>query len=494
MEDRSMEKEIKIIGLGAGDIEQLTIGMWKELKNAQHLFLRTKEHPVIEDLIKEDISFISFDSVYEKWDTFEKVYEEIVEELLKAADMKGSIVYAVPGHPLVAERAVQLLLEKGKERGIDVTVKGGQSFLDPIFAALHIDPIEGFQLMDGTSLKREELQLSNHVLIAQVYDQFTASDVKLTLMEELPDDYEVYIVTAAGSSGEEIKKVKLYELDHQVTLNNLTTVYVPPVKRPETLYHQFETLREIIATLRGPNGCPWDRKQTHESLKPYLIEEAYELMEAIDEQDDDHMIEELGDVLLQIMLHAQIGEDEGMFTISDVIRTLSEKMVRRHPHVFGDVKAEDAEQVVANWNEIKKAEKGKQEASLMESVNKQATSLMKAYEYQKAAAKVGFDWEAVEPMWEKVDEEIREFQAEVKSTDNKTEAMSKEFGDILFALVNIARFYKIDPEVALAGTNHKFSRRFQYIEKRVKELNRPFSSFTLEELDQFWNEAKKSER
>ncbi|HWO94955.1 MAG TPA: nucleoside triphosphate pyrophosphohydrolase [Bacillus sp. (in: firmicutes)] len=488
-----MEKEIKIIGLGAGDMEQMTIGIWNELKNAEYLFLRTKEHPVIEDLVKEGVSFLSFDSVYEKWDTFEKVYEEIAEELFKAADTKGSIVYAVPGHPLVAERVVQILLEKGETRGINVTVKGGQSFLDPIFAALHIDPIEGFQLLDGTALKREELQLTNHILIAQVYDQFTASDVKLTLMEELPDDYEVYIVTAAGSSGEEIKKVKLYELDHQVTLNNLTTVYVPPVRQSETLYHQFETLREIIATLRGPNGCPWDRKQTHESLKPYLMEEAYELIEAIDEQDDDHVVEELGDVLLQIMLHAQIGEDEGMFTISDVIRTLSEKMVRRHPHVFGDVKAEDAEQVIANWNEIKQAEKGKQEVSLMEGVNKQATSLMRAYQYQKAAAKAGFDWDAVEPMWEKVSEEIKEFQAEVKNTQDKTEAMSKEFGDILFALVNIARFYKIDPETALAGTNHKFSRRFQHIEKRVKELNRPFSSFTLEELDQFWNEAKKNE-
>jgi tetrapyrrole methylase family protein / MazG family protein len=492
MEDRNMEKKITIIGLGAGDMDQLTIGMWNELKNAEHLFLRTKEHPVVENLIIEGISFTSFDQIYEQWDTFEKVYEEIVEELFKAAHEKGVIVYAVPGHPLVAERAVQLLLEQGAERGVEVTVKGGQSFLDPIFASLHIDPIEGFQLLDGTALKREEIQLTNHVLIAQVYDQFIASEVKLTLMEELPDEYEVFIVTAAGSHLEEIKKVKLYELDREVTLNNLTTLYVPPVRKTETLYHQFETLREIIATLRGPNGCPWDRKQTHESLKPYLLEEAYEVIEAIDEQDDDHMIEELGDVLLQVMLHAQIGEDEGMFTISDVIRTLSEKMVRRHPHVFGNVEVEDAEEVVSNWNDIKKAEKGKKEESLMEAVPKQATSLMKAYQYQKAAAKVGFDWEDVQPMWEKVKEEIDEFQEEVKAAENKTEAMSKEFGDILFALVNVARFYKIDPEVALAGTNHKFARRFQYIEKRVKELNRPFSAFTLEELDQFWNEAKKN--
>ena len=273
------------------------------------------------------------------------MYEEICEFLLNEALAK-EITYGVPGHPLVAERTVQLLLEHGPQRGIEIMIGGGQSFLDPLFQAMKIDPIEGFQLLDGTDLKRDEIQVAQHVIIGQVYDQFSASDVKLTLMEKLPYDYEVYIVTAAGSSEEVIKKVQLHELDHNMELNNLTSVYVPPVKDEAVHYKDFSKLRSIIAELRGPNGCPWDKKQTHESLKKYLIEEAYELIEAIDNEDTEHMTEELGDVLLQVMLHAQIGEDEGYFAIDDVIEGLSEKMVRRHPHVFGDVQAENEEDVL----------------------------------------------------------------------------------------------------------------------------------------------------
>ncbi|MBM7704907.1 nucleoside triphosphate pyrophosphohydrolase [Metabacillus iocasae] len=482
-----MSKTITVIGLGAGDLEQLPLGIFRILKGAKNLFLRTEEHPVVSHFEEEGILFTSFDTIYEQHDSFEEVYQHIVENLCSQDD---DIVYAVPGHPLVAERTIQLLLEKAQEADIRVEIKGGQSFLDPIFSALKIDPIEGFQLLDGTSMNRAELQLTQHVLISQVYDQFVASDVKLTLMEHLPDEYPVYIVTAAGSALEVIKKVKLYELDREVTLSNLTTVYVPPVVESEPLYHQFESLRHIIATLRGPNGCPWDKKQTHTSLKKYLLEEAYELLEAIDNEDDDHIVEELGDVLLQVMLHAQIGEDDGMFSIDDVIRELSSKMVRRHPHVFSDVNVENAEEVVQNWNEIKQEEKGERTESILDRVPNSATSLMKAHQYQKEAAKVGFDWDHVEPMWDKVFEEIREFKDEVQVSNNENK-LSDEFGDILFALVNVARYYKVDSESALAQTNHKFSRRFQYIENQVNETGKPFSAFTLEQLDTFWNDAKK---
>ena len=224
----------------------------------------------------------------------------------------------------------------GEERGVTIEVSGGQSFLDDIFRVLRIDPIEGFQLLDGTDLKQEEIQLRQHILVGQVYDSFVASNVKLTFMEKLPYDYEVYIVTAAGSKDEKIRKVPLVELDREAEVNNLTTIYIPPVKNETLIYKDFYKLKGIIAELRGPSGCPWDMKQTHESLKKYLIEEAYEVIEAIQEQDVDHLVEELGDVLLQVLLHAQIGEDDGYFNIDDVIEGLSAKMVRRHPHVFGD--------------------------------------------------------------------------------------------------------------------------------------------------------------
>jgi tetrapyrrole methylase family protein / MazG family protein len=481
---------IYIFGLGAGDIEQLPLGVYRKLKTASPLFLRTKEHPVAKELQEEGISFTSFDFIYEKHEQFAEVYQEITAILLEQAK-KSDIFYAVPGHPLVAEKTVQLLLEAERRNECRVVIEGGQSFLDALFTALKIDPIEGFQLMDATSFQGDEWSLTKHTIFCQVYDSFIASDVKLTLMEQLPDDYPVYIVTAAGSKEEKVTKVPLYELDRVATLNNLTSVYVPPVRDEKLLYHRFETLRRVIATLRGPNGCPWDRKQTHASLKRYLLEETYELFEAIDDHDDDHMIEELGDVLLQVMLHAQIGEDEGMFSIDDVIRGITEKMIRRHPHVFGDVTVDNAEQVVENWQRIKEKEKETKEepVSLLADVPKSLPSTLKAYELQKKAAKVGFDWDDVEPMWEKVAEEIAEFQQEAVKPHDHSQLIG-EFGDILFALVNVARYYDINPEEALQMVNQKFYRRFSYIEEQVRKSGRAITSFSLAELDRFWEEAK----
>jgi tetrapyrrole methylase family protein / MazG family protein len=479
---------IFVLGLGAGDLEQLPLGIYRKLQKASPLFLRTKEHPVVYQLEAEGIQFQSFDEVYEKHERFEDVYKEIVTILLEKV-RNNDIFYAVPGHPLVAEKTVQLLLEAAENNMCKVQIEGGQSFLDALFASLKIDPIEGFQLIDATSFREDAFQLTQHMIFCQVYDKFIASEVKLALMEQLPDEYEVYVVTAAGSKEEKIEKIPLYELDRVTSLNNLTSVYVPPVKEEAMLYHRFETLRRVIATLRGPNGCPWDRKQTHESLKKYLIEEAYELLDAIDRQDDDNMIEELGDVLLQVMLHAQIGEDEGMFSINDVIHSITEKMIRRHPHVFGDIAVENADEVVRNWESIKAEEKGEQPASLLDKVVKSLPGLLKAYEYQSKAAKVGFDWPDVQPMWDKVKEEMVEFQQEASVSSNQQKLIS-EFGDLLFALVNIARYYNINPEEALAMTNEKFYRRFTYIEEQVKVRGWDITSLTLEQLDKFWEEAK----
>ncbi|PEE44366.1 nucleoside triphosphate pyrophosphohydrolase [Bacillus pseudomycoides] len=485
-----MSRVITILGLGAGELDQLTMGVYRKIKEADHMYVRTKEHPVIEELEKEGVKYTAFDDVYESHDTFEIVYEIIANTLIEQAQ-GADIIYAVPGHPLVAERTVQLLLRKGETKQIEVRIEGGQSFLDPMFASLKIDPIEGFQLIDATSFERGQLELRQHLIFCQVYDAFVASEVKLTLMEMLPDEYEVYIVTAAGTSFEQVKKVPLYMLDHETELNNLTSVYVPPVTERASLYQQFDVLREIIAELRGPNGCPWDKKQTHQSLKKYLIEETYEVLEAIDEEDDDHLIEELGDVLLQVMLHAQIGEDEGWFSVDDIIRTLSEKMVRRHPHVFGDIDVENAEEVVLNWEEIKKQEKGHVRESALTGIPKSLPQLMRAYEIQKKAGKVGFDWDDVQPMMDKAFEELKEFEQEVAKMDK--EKMLGEFGDLLFAFVNIARYYKLDPEEALRTTNEKFMRRFIYMEAKVAEMNKEMQELTLEQMDALWEEAKQIE-
>ncbi|MFA9458039.1 nucleoside triphosphate pyrophosphohydrolase [Halalkalibacter sp. AB-rgal2] len=481
-------KKITVIGLGAGGLEQMSLGIYRYITKHKKLLVRTMEHPAIKELEAEGVVIESFDHLYEEYDDFERVYEAIVEQLKEKNDTE--LIYAVPGHPFVAERTVQLLKD---DQDVTLHVLGGQSFLDDMYTALQVDPIEGCQIIDGTSMNRDELELTHHMIIVQVYDSYIASEVKLTLMDRLPDDYEVTIVTAAGSRDQIIKTVPLYELDRDLALSNLTAVYIPPVKNDQLLYGEFDALRQVIAKLRGPGGCPWDQKQTHASLKKYLLEEAYEVLEAIDQEDDEHLIEELGDVLLQVMLHAQIGEDEGYFSIDDVVRSLTEKMIRRHPHVFGDVKVKDSDDVVLNWDVIKQQEKGQQpEELLLDGVPKGIAALIEAKKLQKQAAKVGFDWSEAAPILVKLQEEIGEFLQEVK--DERMNEMTKELGDMLFVVTNLARFYGIDAEEALLGANQKFRRRFNHIEMVTRERGLAMSNLTLEQLDDIWEEAKQLEK
>ena len=486
-----MTASIHIIGLGAGTLEQLPYGIYKTLKDAAHLYLRTKEHPVVTELVQEGVTFTSFDDIYEKHGDFSSVYEEIAENLLQAAKAQGPIVYAVPGHPLVAERTVQLLLDQGEAKGVAITIGGGQSFLDPVFARLQIDPIEGFALLDATSLSTQQINPSLHTIIAQVYDQLTASDLKLTLMEVFPDDYTVTVATAVGAGElERIESVALYELDRVDHLGNLTVVYVPPTQEQAVRYRQFSYLKEIVAILRSPEGCPWDREQTHQSIRKNLIEEAYEVLETIDDDDPDAMCEELGDLLLQIMLHSQMAAEDGYFSVEDVVAALNSKLIRRHPHVFGELAAEDAEEALANWDDIKRQEKAAKGVDLeaqskLAGIPRELPALMYAYKLQKKAAGVGFDWDNVEDVYKKIDEEYKEVR------EASPEERAGELGDLLFAVVNLARFYKVEPEEALSMTNRKFKQRFSYIEQKLREANKSFDQTDLAEMDRWWEEAKK---
>ncbi|MFD1204482.1 nucleoside triphosphate pyrophosphohydrolase [Sporosarcina contaminans] len=481
---------ITIIGLGAGDLDQLSLGIYRKLKEAEFLIVRTEQHPAIEQLRAEGIKIDSFDEVYVENDAFETVYEEITERLL-ALSKEKHITYAVPGHPLVAERTVQLLIEKEREGFVKLQFAGGNSFLDPIFAALRIDPIEGFQLVDGTDMKRDDVQMTQHVLIGQVYDAFVASEVKLSLMEKYAYDHPVTIVTAAGSSSEKLRTVPLFELDRETEIDNLTTVYVPPVIERERRLKEWSAFREIIAALRAPDGCPWDREQTHESLKRYLIEEAHELLQAIDQEDDEGMVEELGDVLLQVFLHAQIGEDNGYFAMEDILQAVGEKMIRRHPHVFGDRNVENSDEVLKNWQEIKKAEKPHVE-TLLEGQERHSSSLLTSFNYQKEAAKVGFDWPDISGAFDKFEEEWQEFKEEV--ANGTKQSQTDELGDVLFTLVNLSRFLKLSPEEAMQHANQKFKSRFSYVEQCVKAGRGDFKNYTLDELEEFWQRAKGREK
>jgi tetrapyrrole methylase family protein/MazG family protein len=477
--------KIEIIGLGAGGYDQLPLGVYKKLTlTNQMIYTRTINHPVVRQLQAEGVEFQAFDSIYEKESSFEAVYHQIVDSLIEQAKEKD-ILYTVPGHPMLAEKTVQLLLENEE---VDAQVMGGQSYLDDMFTALRIDPIEGFQFVDGTSFTRKQLQLENHLIFCQVYDRMIASDVKLALLEDLPADYEVTVVRAAGTNEETVRRMPLEELDRFSGVDNLTSVYVPPVPS-DLLHHTFENLREVIRRLRAPGGCPWDRAQTHESLREHAVEEVYELIEAIDQEDDEGMIEELGDVLLQVMLHSQIGEDEGYFTVEDVIRAITEKMIHRHPHVFGDQAVESVEEVHRNWEQLKKEERGHRDRkSVLDGIPEQLPALAKAYKLQKKAAKVGFDWNHIEDIQSKLEEELAEVAEAIQADDQ--EEVEKEFGDVLFVLANMARFYKINPELALNRTNQKFFTRFTYMEDQLTKQGKQLKQTELSEMDYYWEEAK----
>ena len=256
----------------------------------------------------------------------------------------------------------------------------------------------------------------------------------------------------------------------------------------------FTDLMEIMARLRGENGCPWDRDQTHESIKPYLVEEAYEVLEAIDEQDLAKLKEELGDLMLQIVFHARMAEDAGAFSMQDVLTAINEKLIRRHPHVFGDLKAETAQEVLFNWEQIKQTERRKlnDRASVLDGVPRELPALLRAHRLQEKASRVGFDWTEAQEVFRKVEEELAELRAAMDGRE--ADRVEAELGDLLFALVNLSRFLAVNPEEALRKTIARFIARFRYIEEELSRRGRSLRQATLEEMDALWAEAKAKSR
>ncbi|MBP2002710.1 tetrapyrrole methylase family protein/MazG family protein [Paenibacillus shirakamiensis] len=497
-----MSATITVVGLGSGDPDRLTLGNLKKLQQASMVYVRTIEHPVVTWLQEEhNITFTSFDHVYEAKDNFPAVYEEITRLLVEKAEglTSGELIYAVPGHPMVAESTVKLLQQFCKDKEIELNIVGGESFLDEAFARLGFDPIEGFQLLDASGLKPGLVEPRLHTLIGQVYDAFTASDVKLSLMEIYPADYVVTVGHALGVAGQEkIEQIPLYDLDRVEGYGNLSVIYVPKDERDDLRNTSFERLHEIVTILRSPEGCPWDREQTHQSIRKNLIEETYEVLETIDEDDPAHMQEELGDLLLQIMLHAQMEEEIGMFSVYDVIGSLNEKLLFRHPHVFGDITAPDAESALNNWEAMKAEEKRKkgiepEKLSALSGVPRDIPALMKAYKIQKKAAKVGFDWDHIDDAFKKMDEEVAELKEAVREGHTQDDQVL-ELGDVLFTVVNISRFIGADPEEALTRVIRKFTSRFEYIEQQLLAAGKTMNESNLEEMDRFWDEAKQVER
>jgi len=474
---------IHLTGLGPGNYESLTIGTLKLLKEGP-LFLRTREHPTVSFLESEGIAFESLDRFYETLDSFEEVYSSIAEFIVSEAE-KGDVVYAVPGHPLVAENSVQLIMEAAKQKGISFRIHPAVSFVDAVTEALGIDPIAGLRIIDALDIENEHPDFSKGTVITQVYSQYVAGRVKLALSQYMDDEAEIVFIRAAGTEEESIRRIRLFELDRQKDIDHLTSVYVP---KDNSAYDFYSYLR-IVERLRGEDGCPWDKEQTHDSLKRYLIEEAYETLEAIDLDDPDLMAEELGDVLLQVLLHSVIGRQSGEFNIHEVIRLGSEKMIYRHPHVFDKDKDMTSDEVLVQWDELKKKEKN--EGSIIDavsSVSRHYPSLLRAEKVQRKARKYGFDWDDIEPVFAKISEEILEVR-EALDEGNGNDA-KKELGDLLFAVVNLSRFIDADPEISLNNTTDRFISRITKMEELISADGVTFKGLGLEELDSYWEKAK----
>ena len=372
---------LQIAGLGPGGWETLTAETMQAIEQADKVILRTEVHPAAAGLKAKGIPFVTCDRYYESGASFQQIYESIADYVYGEAVNGGSVCYCLPGHPLVAEETVKLIRQKKADTvqgdiSPEIRILPALSFLDSAFVALGIDPVsERLSVLDAAALWQGDrsglLPLPDGAsLVAQVYDQLIAGELKLALLENLPPEAEVIILYHTGIKGEEeLLRCPLAELDHYKRFDHLTSVYIPcrmadkkrdlPRAEGQAADYPLDQLVGVFRRLLGPGGCPWDQKQTHESLKPYLLEEANEALEAIDEKDMAHLQEELGDVLMQIVFHCVLAEKRGDFDVNDVITGITEKMIRRHPHVFGDEKAENPEEVMVIWQKVKEGEKEK---------------------------------------------------------------------------------------------------------------------------------------
>ncbi|MCX7780286.1 MAG: nucleoside triphosphate pyrophosphohydrolase [Negativicutes bacterium] len=482
--------ELIIVGLGPGSPGHLTAETLDILAQAKELLLRTDKHPTAEFLRQKGIQFTSYDYMYERHNAFADVYSSIAADCLRRAAAGPGVVFAVPGSPLVAEKTVALLREQAAAAGVAVRIIPGMSFLEVLYARLGIDPVDGLMVVDAADIPQLPVDLAAALVVTQVYNRQVASDAKLALMELYPDHYPVTVVKSLGLPGEEVRQVPLYEMDRVPDIDHLTSIYLPGRKsRLQTF--ALTPLVDIMARLRAPEGCLWDIEQTHASLRRYIVEEVYEVLEAIELAAPEKLCEELGDLLLQIVFHARIAEEAGEFSMQDVIDTVCDKMIRRHPHVFGDISVSDAAEVVVNWDKIKNREKGGAPGSALDGVPGGLPSLMRAFKLQAKAAKVGFDWDNIEPVWAKIREELDELRQAI--ADGAPSKIEDELGDVLFAVVNLSRFIDTEPETALNRTNNKFVRRFRYIEEAVRRQGKTWKEYTLSDLDRLWEDAKRQE-
>jgi tetrapyrrole methylase family protein/MazG family protein len=473
---------VVVVGLGPAGPELITAAARHAIDRSAVRVLRTARHPAASAVPDA----ITCDDLYEQADRFEQVYEAIATRLHALAAEHGEVVYAVPGSPLVLERSVRHLIDDDR---LEVTVVPGLSFLDLAYGTLGIDPIEaGVRLVDGHTFAVSAAGERGPLLVAHVHARHVLTDIKLAVDDGDPDT-EVVVLQRLGLPDEHVQRVRWADLDREVEPDHLTCLYIARVAAP--VGQELVRFHDLARVLR--ERCPWDQEQTHQSLIRYLLEEAYEVVDAIQALDpddpatDEELIEELGDLLYQVEFHATIAEQEGRFSMADVARGIHDKLVRRHPHVFGDVEVEGTHEVLRNWEAIKQEEKGR--TSVFEGIPSSLPALAYALKAQKKAAGLGFDAPDVSYFVPKVREELQEV---LDAGDHHDDRVA-EVGDLLFAVVNVARHLGVDPEAALRAGVTKFRARVEAVEGLAARDGVDLAAADLAVLDAYWDQAKSAE-
>jgi len=446
--------DITIIGLGPGDLSLMTCEARELLEKAKEVYLRTKRHPAV-DSLPHHLQIHSFDHLYEKAETFEEIYERIAQEILRLGERPEGVLYAVPGHPLVGEASVHRILALAQEKGIPVTIVAGMSFLEPLFSLLRVDPLAGLQIGDAVTLASRlhpGFNPDTPALIGQLYSRTVAADLKLTLMNLYPDDHPVTLIQGASTAEVKTRTIPLHELDHEEGIDHLTSLFIPPLSAPSS----FSSLQDIVARLRAPDGCPWDREQTPQSLRPFLLEETYEALEALDLEDPERLREELGDLLLEVLLQVQIAAEGEEFKMPDVLGGIIAKLIRRHPHVFGEEEATTPGEVMSHWQEIKR-EEGQLAEGPFADLPLTMPALARAQRIQQVAPARGLTVEMDEA----------ELLARVKKGLQQVAQLSVEnaeavWGRLLFDLVALASLKGVDAESALRKAVRDLERRLEF--------------------------------
>lgn len=470
---------ITIVGLGPAGADLLTPQTTAALAASPTVIVRTRHHPAVPEL-DPGRRWLDCDDLYDRAGNFEAVYATIAERVLGLA-ASGDVAYAVPGNPLVAEKSVVHVLSRAREAGMMCKALPALSFFDLAVVAVGMDGAT-LQLCDALDLR---IDTQRPALIHQVFDRDSATALKERLLEWYPSSHLVTKLHALGTPSQSTRLLPLHELDHE-PYSYLDSLFLPALPAIEDVRRFDGAFHIVVERLNGAEGgCPWDLEQDHDTLRKYLLEETYELLDAIESGDRECIAEELGDVLFQVLEHTAVAGREDSFTFGDITEHLSRKLIFRHPHVFGAGDAKTAAEVEQGWEALKQQEK--QSKSVLEGVPRSLPALQASQSIQGRARKTGFDWPGMQGPIDKLREEVIEL-AEAGNANDR----SDEFGDVLFVLCGIGQRLGIDAEAALRGANARFRQRFELVEQFAREDGRPMTAMQIDEIESLWQRAKRT--